>query len=204
MSYLKNSIVIDKTSGLDASVEARKQTPTGNALNVQIGPGDVISNVPVIMDFAHHQVHEGETHQAEEYLASLGSSTVKYGITVPTFANTIQAPHMIVGADVYNGNCIIQIYEAATFTSGSLMTKYNRNRNSATTAGTTITTGVTSTNGTLIQTFFAGAGRTNSNDQRSSVEWVLKSNTIYRVDVIGRAAGTEAVVTFDWYEDLGV
>ncbi len=45
-----------------ASVEARKQTPTGNALNVQIGPGDVISNIPVVTLFEHHQVHEGESY----------------------------------------------------------------------------------------------------------------------------------------------
>jgi hypothetical protein len=33
----------DPTNGLSARVEPRKQTPTGNALNVQIGPGDPIS-----------------------------------------------------------------------------------------------------------------------------------------------------------------
>lgn len=185
--------------------ETRKQTPTSaKAINVQIGPGDIISNIPVFVDFAHHQIHEGETHRAEDYQSGLGASTVKYGITVPTYTNTIFSPHMIVGADVYNGNVIVQIYEVATFTNGSLLTKYNRNRNSLTTAGTTITGGVTSTDGTLLHTFFAGAGRSGSSEARASVEYVLKSNTIYRVDVIGRAAGTEAIMQFDWYEDLGV
>ena len=33
---------------------------------------------------------------------------------------------------------------------------------------------------------------------------VLKSNTIYRVDVVGRAVGIEAIIGFLWYEDLGV
>lgn len=186
-------------------VEDRKQTPVGvKAVNVQIGPGDVISNIPVTMDFAHHQIHEGETHRAEDYQAGLGASTVKYGVTVPVFSPTIASPHMIFGIDVYNGNVLVQIYEGATFTSGSALTNKNRNRNSLVAAGTTITGGVTSTNGTLLHTFFAGAGKTGSDSGRSSVEYVLKSNTIYRVDVIGRAAGTEAVVEFDWYEDLGV
>lgn len=55
-------VIRDAITGLTASVEARKQTPTGNALNVQIGPGDVISNIPVVMDFGQHQIHEGESH----------------------------------------------------------------------------------------------------------------------------------------------
>ncbi len=38
----------DAITGLVASVEARTTTPTGNALNVQIGPGDPISNMPVV------------------------------------------------------------------------------------------------------------------------------------------------------------
>lgn len=185
--------------------ETRKQTPTSaKAVNVQIGPGDVISNVPVVIEFDHHQIHEGETQRAEDYQASLGSSTVKYGITVPVFTSTINAPHMIIGVDVYNGNVIVQIYEGATFTSGTPLTKYNRNRNSGTTVTTTITGGVTSTNGTLLHTFFGGAGKSGTGSGRSEVEYVLKSNTIYRVDVIGRAVGTEAVISFDWYEDLGV
>ena len=79
-----------------------------------------------------------------------------------------------------------------------------RNRNSATVAGATVTTGVTSTNGTLLHTIFAGSGRSGSAERRALVEWLLKVNTIYRIDVIGRSAGTEVVVSFDWYEDLGV
>lgn len=186
-------------------VETRTQTPTKTkAVNVQIGPGDVISNIPVIIDFEHHQLHEGETHRVEDYQASLGSSTVKYGITVPIFTKTINSPHMVIEVDVYNGNVIVQIYETATFTSGSLLTKKNRNRNSLTAAATTITGGVTSSDGTLLHTLFGGAGKSGSGSGRSDVEYILKSNTIYRVDLIGRAAGTEAVISFDWYEDLEV
>ena len=186
-------------------VETRTQTPTKTkAVNVQIGPGDIISNIPVMIEFDHHQLHEGETQRAEDYQASLGTSTVKYGITVPTFATTINSPHMVIGVDVFNGNVIIQVYEAATFTSGSALTKFNRNRNSSTTVTTTITGGVTSSNGTLMHTFFGGAGKSGSGSGRSDVEYILKSNTIYRVDMIGRSAGTKPVKSFDWYEDLGV
>lgn len=198
------NVIRDATTGLLASVEARKQTPTGNALNVQIGPGDVVSNIPVIIDFEHHQIHEGESYLAQDIQSSIGTSTVKYSITVPTFATTINSPHMIIVCDVYNGNATVSVYESATFTGGSTVTIYNRNRNSATTAGTTIKTGITSTNGTLIKTFYAGAGKSTSGSSRSETEIVLKSNTIYRIDIVGRSAGTEAIVGFLFYEDLGV
>ncbi len=194
----------DSVTGLVASVEARKQTPTGNALNVQIGPGDIISNIPVFMDFGQHQVHEGESHHANNEQLSLGTATVKYGLTVPVYANTINAPHLLVSVDCYDGAALVRVYEAATFTGGTLITAYNRNRNNATAPGMTITGGVTSTNGTLIDSMFAGSGSKSSGSGRSEDEWVLKSNTIYRVDVIGQTAATQAIVQFHWYEDLGV
>lgn len=198
------NVIRDATTGLLASVEARKQTPTGNALNVQIGPGDVISNIPVMIDFDHHQLHEGETYKAINAQASLGTGTVKYGFTVATYANTIQAPHLVVAVDVYNGTVRVDIYETATFTGGSLLTANNRNRNVATAAASTVNTGVTSTNGTLIDSFYAGGGAKTAGDNRQGSEWVLKSNTIYRIDIIGQVANTAAVVSFNWYEDLGV
>lgn len=194
----------DATGTAVASVEARKQTPTGNALNVQIGPGDTISNVPVIMDFEHHQVHEGETFLAQDKQAALGSGTVKYSIVVPTYANTIQAPHMVIVCDVYNGNTTVDIYETATFTGGSALTNRNRNRNIADDSTVVIKTGVTSADGTLIKSFYAGAGKSTSGSSRTESEMVLKSNTTYRVDIIGRSAGTEAIVGFMYYLDLGV
>lgn len=194
----------DATTALTASVEARKQTPTGNALNVQIGPGDVISNIPVVMDFGQHQVHEGESHHANDERLTLGTTTVKYGLTVPVYATTINAPHLIISVDCYDGAALVRMYEGATFTGGAAVTSYNRNRNSATAPGMTITSGVTSTNGTLIDSMFVGSGQKSAGSGRGEDEWVLKSNTIYRVDVIGQVGATQAIVQFHWYEDLGV
>lgn len=191
-------------AGTYARVEERKQTPTGNALNVQIGPGDVISNVPVVMEFEHHQVHEGETYKVIDARAALGTGTVKYGVTVPAYSPTIRGPHMIVECDIYGGAALVLVYELATFTGGSGKTSYNRNRNIANNAATTITAGVTSADGTLIDAFYCGAGSKAAGANRQSSEWVLKSGTLYRVDVVGQIAGTDAYVSFNWYEDQGL
>lgn len=196
--------IILGADGSAPTVEDRKQTPTGKALNVQIGPGDVISNVPVVIDFDHHQVHEGETYKALDAVTTINTNTVKYGITVPVFANPIQGPHMVIQADTYNGSVRVDIYEVATFTGGALLTANNRNRNVGSAPQTTIKTGVTSTNGTLIESFLSGSASRAAGADRKASEWVLKSNTIYRVDVVGQIAQTVVIMSFNWYEDLGV
>jgi hypothetical protein len=204
MSWLDVLGIRDVTTGLTAAVAARTQTPVGNALQVQIGPGDIISNIPVVQDFLNHQIHEGETHHAIDQQLTLNATTVKYGITVPVYTPTIAAPHLEVAVDTFDGWARVDIYEGATFTGGTLLTKYNKNRNSATVDATTITKGVTSTNGTLIDSFFVGGGVKAASSSGTRDEWVLKSNTIYRIDVIGGVNPTAAIVSFQYYADLGV
>lgn len=198
-------IVIQDADGTAAKVEARKQTPTGNALNVQIGPGDVVSNIPVMIEFDHHQRHEGETHRIQYVDTGLDTNTVKFAFVVPSYSPTINAPHVYITAFVYNGAARLDIYEGATYTGGTPVTAFNINRNSAITPGVTGASGVTSTNGTLLPfSFFAGAGARAGDSSRSSGEFIAKASTTYRVDVIGLSAGTDIIVHFEWYEDLGV
>ena len=194
----------DAVTGLTASVEARKQTPTGNALNVQIGPGDVISNIPVVMEFGQHQVHEGESHGVGYYTTSV--ATISFGLTVPVYNPTINAPHLLFHAQVYEGAGEIALFEGSTFTGGTLMTAYNRNRNSATAPGMTITSGVTVTAaGTrLPYTQFVSGSQKGSGESRSLDEIVLKSNTIYTVVFTELSPITRLAMHFEWYEDLSV
>jgi hypothetical protein len=56
----------------------------------------------------------------------------------------------------------------------------------------------------LIESFFSGSGSKAVGGNRSGTEWILKSNETYRVDLVGLTTGTQAIVTFGWYEDLGV
>lgn len=204
MSYLRTAIVTDATSGSSASVEARKQTPTGNALNVQIGPGDIISNIPVVMEFGQHQVHEGESYGYGYYATTV--ATISFALDVPVYANTIQAPHLIIHAQVYEGAAQVSLWEGSTYTGGTIVTSYNRNRNSATTPGLVIRSGVTVTGtGTrLPYTQFVSGSQKGSGDSRSLDEIVLKSNTVYTVVFEELSPITRCVLHFEYYEDLGV
>jgi hypothetical protein len=199
----------DGTYSLSAGISGmtigpRVQSPTGNVLQVQIGPGDPISNIPVVMDFLQHQIHEGEMFHCLDPQLTLNASTVKYGITVPTYANLTQTPHLNIICDTHNGTALVLLYEGATFTGGSVVRQDNKNRNSANTDGTVIKTGVTSADGTLIDAFYTGATEKTAGQNGTKDEWPLKSNTIYRVDVIGQVNPTAAYVTFEFYADKGV
>lgn len=190
---------IVSSSGVVAMVEPRKQTPTGDALNVQIGPSDPIGNIPVVMEFEHHQVHEGETHCAEYYTASV--NTIQFAVVVPASVY----PHMVIAASIIGGGGLIQVYEGSTYTGGAELVSKNRNRNSLTVPGTKVYSGITSSDGTLLpdSQLFSAAEKVGSSS-RAATEYVLKTGTTYRVDFTELTAASNLLIHFNWYEDLGV
>lgn len=186
-------------------IEARTQTPTiANAINVQIGPGDVISNIPVVMDFGQHQVHEGEAHGWEYYSAA--PATINFALVVPTYADVRGCPHLMIHMQSYGGAGMLSVYEGATYTGGTPVTDiYNRNRNSTTVPAMTIVSGVTSSNGTkLPYTAIAGASEKTADGVRANDEVVLKNNTTYVIRYEEITPTTRLIIHFEWYEDLGV
>ena len=199
-----NAVALKDASNNTVTFAPRSQTPTGNVIQVQIGPGDIISSIPITMDFAQHQIHEGEQHSYGYYATSV--STISFALTVPVYANTIQAPHLIMHADVYEGSAEISLWEGITYTGGSAVTIYNRNRNSLTTPGMTIKSGVTITGaGTRLpySAFISGSVKS-AGASRGIDEVVLKSNTVYGVIFEEITAVSRVILHFEWYEDLGV
>ena len=194
----------DGITGLLASVEARTTTPTGNALNVQIWPGDPISNMPVVIDAAHHHLHEGETHQYTYAPAALANgNNLDHRFVVPTLTATTRTPHLVIELDS-TGESWLYLYETPTTSAnGTLQTVYNKNRNSATTPGSTVylTPTVTAV-GTLISAWIVGSGEKSGGSTRESIEWDLKSNTTYLIRVTAKNANNISL-RFIWYEDLG-
>lgn len=190
---------------LDDLIETRTQTPTSTkALNVQIGPGDVISNIPVVMDFGQHQVHEGEAHGWEYYSAA--PATINFAFVVPNYTDVRGCPHLMIQMQSYGGAGMLSIYEGATYTGGTPVTDiFNRNRNSATVPAVTIVSGVTSNNGTkLPYTAIAGAAEKTADGVRANDEVILKNNTTYVIRYEEITATTRLIIHFEWYEDLGV
>jgi hypothetical protein len=202
-------VLITGADGTGATVEARKQTPTGNAMNVQIGPGDPISNVPVVIEYEHHQVHEGEQHGYSNLTSSLASGSSKdFRINVPAALDTVyEAPHMVFEV-ITSLEAEAYIYEGMTYTAGNggtERTSYNRNRLGVpATAATKIFEDPTpATTGTNLWIGLTGSANRAGASGRSLTEWILKPGD-YLFRVTSRANGCKILVRFEWYEDLGV
>lgn len=204
-------VIKDGANTTYASVEARSQTPTrNNALQVQIGPGDVISYIPVIIDYTHHQNHEAEAWQWFN-IGALNASTRDIRISVPTLMPTLQTPHMIFELVSDNTTVIASLYEGTTFTSGGTDDSskiYLRNRNGTNVSSTKIyISGATALTpnvlGTQLNQYYLFTGKSSINSSVDTQEWILKSNTEYLFRVTTTGTGT-VLVRITFYEDLGV
>jgi hypothetical protein len=201
----------DASSGAAAGVAARAQTPTGNALQVQIGPGDVISYIPVVMDYEHHQIHEGETYVYCDLQTGGLSSGSNYDIRLksPNLPATTQTPHLLVEI-IASDTCEVYLHETVTWTSGgTAATAYNRNRNSTNTPGMALyvnggTALTVNSVGTVVHTWYLVAGKLSSASDRSVNEIDLKTNVEYMLRLTSRASGLKFLIRLNWYEDLGV
>ena len=176
-------------------------------LRVYGGPTDPISDIPVHIDYDHHQNHEGEAHQYTYRLTALGNNaTVYWRLVVPTYNPVIYSPHLRIEADVL-AQTTVNLYETPTTTAdGTLQTTYNRNRNlSAIAAGMTVFLAPTVTApGTLLSAHTIGDATAGSSETLNFDEWILSSGKVYLIGATANAAGNSVCLRLKWYEDLGV
>jgi hypothetical protein len=183
-------------------------------LRVLIGPTDKISNLPVFIDYDHHQLHEGETfHWDVVGTAGLAAGSSKDILfTVPNI--TIPANNTAVGlcphfrfeviADSYSQGFL---YEAPTVTgAGTSRTPTRMERNGSYTPKMTIQEDPTiSVVGTQIYQMLLVSGTNKAGSTATSaVEFVLKNNTSYLFRFTSQTNGCKYLLRFHWYEDLGV
>lgn len=178
-------------------------------LHVAIGPYDPISRIPVMIDFDHHQVHEGEAFQYSWY-GAVNNTSKDFKVVVPNVAATTRTPHMIMEV-VSDATALVYLHEGTTFTAEGVEDSavYNRNRNIATAAGTKIyvaggTALTVNALGTKLWTgWLIASTKASLATDRSLSEWDLKGNTVYlaRVTTTGAA---NVLVRLNWYEDMGV
>jgi hypothetical protein len=178
-------------------------------LHVAIGPYDPISRIPVVIDFDHHQIHEGEAFQYSWY-GAVNTTSRDFKIVVPTATATIRTPHLMTEV-IADGSALVYMYEGTTFSSEGIedTAVYNRNRNIVVAAATKVyvaggTALTVNALGTKLYTgMLIAASKASLTSDRSLSEWDLKSNTVYLIRVTTGQA-TNVLVRLNWYEDLGV
>lgn len=177
-------------------------------LRVYGGPTDPISDIPVVIDYPHHQLHEGETHQYTYPPAALANgNNLDFRLVVPAGLDpTIETPHAVIEVEA-TAETWVYLYEAPTTTdNGTQQTSQNRNRNkTATVPGSSVWLAPTvSVVGTLLSAWIIGAGNKTGGGTRESLEWDLKANTVYLIRVTAKATGDNVCARVIFYEDLGV
>lgn len=188
------------------------QTPTQTkALRVQIGPGDVISYIPVTIDYPHHQVHEGESFIYSDLQTGGLNASANYDVrfSVGALTATTRTPHIVIEfiADAF---AEVYLYEGTTWTSGGTAAAgINRNRNIADDTGTLYVAGGTALTVNVLGTpiwigMTTGAKNAAGGADRGTYEIVTKPSTEYHIRVTSRTAGLKFLLRIEYYKDLGV
>jgi hypothetical protein len=182
-------------------------------LRVYGGPTDPISDIPVVMFFDHHQVHEGESFRWSFYNASLGNNAIKdIQITVPNITLSAgqtyiqKCPHFRFEV-VQSNTGIVKLYEAPTISvQGTQITPINLERNGTYTSKLIIKEDPTNTAlGNLIWQGINTANKNAASELNDATnEFILKNNTTYLLRVQSLTASNAILIRMLWYEDLGV
>lgn len=170
---------------------------TNAAQGFTFSPYDEVSGAVMVLDYAHHEIHEGDMyHVSGTATKGIGES---YDLLFVT-PDTARWAHL-VGVVIGSGETAVTFYEGGTITGGTAVTPYNRNRNSENTPTTLVYhTPSVSDPGTALFTGTFGAGSRSGGEAREFDEWVLKRNTKYLLRMTSAATGNDLSWAINWYE----
>jgi hypothetical protein len=156
-----------------------------------------------VMEYVHHEIHDGHAFMYHDVLDSLGTGVSQdYLITTPNTTAWLHVSHDVE----LSGAGTVEIYEAGDRTGTTLQTMYNRDRNNTSLPNTgTIHKGTSggTTDGTRIVYWKGGANQSkNSATHGTASEKILKQNTKYILRVTARAEATIVSVSIGWYEHV--
>ena len=143
----------DPKIGYHAGVQKVSLIDPSNA--DRVGELDNLFKVPIWIDVAHHEIHEGDSFSL--YIGDLDAANTEQVQLYFVTPNTAELIHIVVSA-YCSGQHVLTITEGITYTAGGTAgTARNRNRNSTNTSSCTLRTGsdggsdlITYTGGTVI------------------------------------------------------
>lgn len=178
------------------------QPLVNSVVNVN-SPIDFTSQALVTVDFAHHQIHAGESFV---FTYTDGDLDVGENINLLLVTpNTTEWIHMIFVVSGI-GQTNISFYEDVGFTGGSSLAAFNNNRNSL--SGSTMNIFLDPTggsgSGTLIFSEIGGSDSVGivsgaSSNTGERIEFILKQNTKYLFKVNSGTANNRVAVELVWY-----
>lgn len=169
---------------------------------------DGISNALSVIDFAHYEVHEGNSYKADIVDTSMGA-TEYIGIAFTTPAAEAGLVHIIMGY-VSRASAHLELIESpGVLTGGVALTAFNRDRGNANTSNViglksydSTVGGHVITGGTVIHDLYTWASKQIGDRDRDSGEMILAPATTYAVKLTADEANGAAQVIIVWYEHV--
>lgn len=157
---------------------------------------DATSNSLITIDYAHHELHDGDHYFTGNY------TTLNTGQSVNlTFEVGALSPHVLFSVDGTGGFNVV-IYENSTGISGGLVKpSINNNRNSPNSATVVVRRNPTITSfGGQIDVLAAGVNKVVSTVVRES-ELIFKLNTNYTIMITSTDNSNVVSYQVKWYEE---
>lgn len=161
---------------------------------------DKKTNSLIIIDFGHHEIHEGDHFFKKSYVEIPSLSQVDFLFITPTNGKEL---HLVVNTEG-SSEYTVEAYEDATISNNGTSVEYfNRNRNSLNNGTGELYFNPTIVDiGNLIFDAKKGAGKQSGGETRANNEIILKKNSYYILRMINNAAGDVNTLDYlvDWYE----
>lgn len=164
---------------------------------------DEITGATTIVEYAHHEVHEGSHYFCGYSVASIGAMETPDDMIQLTWTtpNSTKFWHLVIAVRC-GGTALYKFTEGWTGGGGSptgSLTGYNRNRNHKNSSTPIYYDAAVVTGGTLLEQEYITTGKFGAGESRSSQEWVLRLSETYAVSLYLNAAN-EAQIELNWYE----
>ena len=166
---------------------------------------DGVTFAMTVVDYAHHEVHEGSAYYVEGHATLSDTETLTAKITTPDVAKQLHFEWVVQGT----GEIDVALYEDATggMAGGTTIAPVNNNRNSTKGSSVVFVSGCTTSTavGTQLHNWLSGQAGTKFVSATPSVavradELVLKPNTTHLGEVISNSTGNNVSFRAYWYE----
>ena len=162
---------------------------------------DAATETQQTIDYSHHEIHGGSHYFLSNYTTLDLASSVVFGVIVP---DVTKWPHMLFDFQC-TGETEFEIYETASFTSGTTVTAINNDRNSANTSNLDIRQDPTVVSmGSLIAAQLVGVAQNPTRGvggiARRDDEIILKQNTKYIFQFTSGNDSNNISYRAYWYE----
>lgn len=183
--------------------DARQQIPV-SAQHIRL-PRDGVSGALMTIDYAHHEIHEGNHYFAIYSALANNTDLIEVRILTP---DTSTRAHMRIAVEVAIAATVAMwIDTTKTHAAGNAITPMNRDHNSANASTLTIChTPAGAEAAAAVLTEYVGSSVTGGRvavggEATNSAEFILEQNTAYLIRSTSRADGNAMSIILDWYEE---